>query len=181
MSEISPIVDKHRKRELDIQIRMHTCLNHAVHAMEMMDGESWDLARKAVDGLSVIKFEINNEARNLGYARRCRAFIPICGGACCKWHYPKNLSARDFFIAICTLSQNELYRLIRHMEGFGYGARRCPFLCEDGCFFSFEDRPIVCTNAYPCFTGEKYWIFIEERKERVQAIFQDLGSLTGLK
>ncbi len=47
------------------------------------------------------------------------------------------------------------------------------------CFLSFEQRPILCTNAYPCFNDKSYWtekekknILFKKAIKALDAIFQ---------
>ncbi len=43
---------------------------------------------------------------------------------------------------------------------------QCPVLLKTGYFLSFEQRPVLCTNAYPCFNDRSYWI--EKEKKNIQ-------------
>ncbi len=52
----------------------------------------------------------------------------------------------------------------------------CPILTETGCFFSFEQRPVLCTNAYPCFNDHSYWIEKEKKNILFKKAFKLLES-----
>jgi hypothetical protein len=49
------------------------------------------------------------------------------------------------------------------------GKYQCPVLRENGCLFSFDSRPLACSNAYPCFSGELYHNFLERKRKEVGA------------
>ena len=51
---------------------------------------------------------------------------------------------------------------------FNNKKNQCPILLKSGCFLSFEQRPIICTNAYPCFADRSYWV----EKEKVNVFFK---------
>ena len=45
---------------------------------------------------------------------------------------------------------------------------------------SFKNRPMVCTNAYPCFSGRDYWEFKEAGNRRAKPIFKQLEAIIAL-
>jgi len=76
----------------------------------------------------------------------------------------KNLTYVDFFIAILFMPEEQqaaLAKLICNNK-----KNQCPALLKTGCFLSFEQRAVLCTNAYPCFNDRSYWI--EKEKKNIQ-------------
>ncbi len=156
------------KEKREIQKRMHGHLIAALGALEGLDENDRRRALKNIAGLNEIKEEIEEKARSLGYSRACKESIPVCKGACCKWHFPRDLDNVDFFIAVHDLPPERRQQLERKLRDFNDKNYQCPLLREDGCFFSFADRPIVCTIAYPCSMGRSYWEMLQKKREAIK-------------
>jgi hypothetical protein len=124
-----------------------------------------------------IKHRIASKASHLGFPKACRESIPVCGGECCRWHFPKKLSVVDFFISLHYLSQtqrNQLDQKLGTDENIRY---QCPLLNSDGCIFHFDARPLVCTVAYPCFTRQSYWEYYAKWQKDLLAARQGLSDI----
>jgi hypothetical protein len=124
-----------------------------------------------------IKARIEATAVEKGYTEACKTSIPICKGECCKWHFPKNLSMVDFFIAINSMSPTGVTSLVHGLTENTGTQYKCPMLKEKGCIFSFEERPVVCTIAYPCFAGQIYWEYHQKEKKRIENIYGDIENI----
>lgn len=134
-----------------------------------------NIVESAIAEILNIKNRMEKLAIQMGYSQACKQGIPVCRGECCIYHYPKDLTSVDFFIAIYTMSDNRqqvLLNLVLQYKGHG-----CPMLLETGCFFSFEQRPVICTNAYPCFAGRVYWEKKEAESVRIKKIFEILSPI----
>jgi hypothetical protein len=122
-------------------------------------------ALKVVNNINRIRYQIYETALGLGYVKACKDAIPVCNGECCIWHYPKQLNCLDLFITVCSISTEE-QNALKDQIGRNNGRHQCPVLRENGCSLSFESRPLVCSNAYPCFAGEFFHKFLlKQRKE----------------
>jgi hypothetical protein len=122
-----------------------------------------------------LKQQMEALANQKGYSNACKTSIPTCKGECCKWHFPRNLNHIDFFIAIFNMSevqQAEFSKIILNNNG-----NHCPVLLKNGCFLSFEQRPVLCTNAYPCFNERSYWKEKEKRNIQFKKVFDSLENL----
>jgi len=84
----------------------------------------------------------------------------------------------DFFIIICGLSQKEQTRLTDQILDLNNNIYQCPLLIKNGCFLEFNSRPAVCTNAYPCFAGQLYREFLENKKKADKKRLFLSGSVT---
>ncbi len=127
--------------------------------------------------LRSIKQKIKDRAVSLGYADRCRRAISVCGGECCIWHFPKNLAAVDFLMAVFDLSESRKKPLLEQIQQPQVRPYQCPLLREDGCIFAFESRPMVCTSAFPCLAGTAYWQYKESFREDINTFRAALGRL----
>jgi hypothetical protein len=54
---------------------------------------------------------------------------------------------------------------------------QCPVLQENGCLLSFDNRPLACSNAYPCFSGELYYNYLERHRKKIDAQYTLLNKL----
>ena len=148
------------------QTGMHNNLRLAVDALQglskksKMDLETW------IKEIISLKYQMETLADQKGYSLNCKRSIPICKGECCKWHYPRNLTHVDFLIAIFNMGEEQKALLSKKILGAKYD--HCPMLLKTGCFLSFEQRPVLCTNAYPCFSDHSYWI----EKEKKNILFK---------
>jgi hypothetical protein len=149
-------------------------LEHAVKVIKSLDSKTELAVTPILEDLFLIKTDIEARAVELGYSRNCKANITICRGQCCKWHFPENLDAVDFFVALREMEsprRSELFILLQQKEE---GSFQCPMLKEDGCFFNFRQRPMVCTAAYPCFLNTSYWTFQNEKAQTIHRLKKDL-------
>ena len=147
-----------------IQIEMHKNLMIAMDGFQKLSQKEMGAAELLVKEIISLKYQMETIAALKGYAQACKTSIPICRGECCKWYFPRNLTPVDFFIAIFYMleeQQAELAKLICNNN-----KNQCPVLLKTGCFLSFEQRPVLCTNAYPCFNDRSYWI--EKEKKNIQ-------------
>ncbi len=125
-----------------------------------------NIAESYIKEIITLKYQMETIAVQRGYSQACKTSIPVCKGDCCKWHFPKNLNHIDFLIAIFYMSekqQTKFEQLILNNK-----KNQCPVLLKTGCFLPFEHRPVLCTNAYPCFADKSYWI----EKEGKNILFQ---------
>jgi len=147
-----------------IQAVMHENLMAAIDVCQKLSQKRMEDAELKVKEIIALKYEMETIAAQKGYSQSCKASIPTCRGECCKWHFPRNLTHVDFFIAILFMPKEQraaLAKLICNNKN-----NQCPVLLKTGCFLSFEQRPVLCTNAYPCFNGRSYWI--EKEKKNIQ-------------
>lgn len=144
-------------------------LKTALRALAEMDSQAIAEAGDLVAALMSIKKMIEERAWALGYSETCRQAIAVCAGECCRWHFPRRLSRVDFFAAVFALQDTARNALTEQVQASGDRVYQCPLLQRDGCIFSFENRPAVCTAAYPCLAGSDYWDYKERfRKERTR-------------
>ena len=172
---------KTRKGQLEaaglVRAAMEKAYQTAVYAYRKQSEVDKTLSLAQIRVLSHIKHRIELKARLMGHSKACREAIGVCKGECCRWHFPKNLTAVDFFISLHYLSpaqQIKLTRLLRPSEDIRY---QCPILNSDGCFFHFEARPMVCTAAYPCFARQPYWEYYTKQQQEVFPARQVLENL----
>lgn len=163
-----------------IQGSMYQSMEEALYACEELYPQSRKMALKRAEEVQSIKYEIGDRAEKLGYKRICRDSIPICRGECCRWHFPQNIGAVDFYLALLRLSRKGRSSLVRKLQDTENKSYQCPLLCEDGCFFSFNERPIVCTNAYPCFAEREYWELIQTKKKRIKNLYFSMEEILQL-
>ena len=148
------------------QTHMHENLMIAINAFQTLSKESQQVAKKHVNEVIILKRQMESIANQKGYSTRCKTAIPICKGECCKWQFPKNLTHLDFFITIFNMPEKEQIALSNTI--IQTNNDYCPVLLKYGCFLSFEQRPVICTNAYPCFNDQSYW----EEKEAKSILFK---------
>lgn len=160
------------KVKRDYQQYLCGVLKTAICIFKQLNKDDRVKALKAVNEINRIRHQIYEKAMGLGYVKKCIDSIPICKGECCKWHFPKNLSCLDLFITVCSISTEEQAAL-EDQIAFNNGKYQCPVLRENGCSLSFDSRPLVCSNAYPCFSGESYHEFLRKQRKEidVQYIF----------
>jgi hypothetical protein len=149
----------------------------AVWAWEQLTPYDAARAVRAVEELRRIRSHIHARAQRLGYARRCKEALPSCMGECCKQHFPRDLKCVDLLVAICGRTGEEARALSCRIADAGGPGVGCPLLGEHGCLFSFEDRPIVCANAYPCFATREYWEFLQGERPGIEALYETLHRL----
>jgi len=147
-------------------------LNAAISIYNQLNENDMAYALKAVNKINGIRYQVYEKAAELGYVKKCITSIPVCKGECCKWHFPKNLGFPDLFIMVYGTSSKELTALEDQII-FDNGKYQCPVLRENGCLLSFDSRPLACSNAYPCFSGELYHNYLQRKRKEidVQYIF----------
>ncbi len=151
-----------------IRKTMHKNLVIAKTAFRRLSEKELQTVEAKVKEIISLKYQMESIANQKGYSDNCKTSIPICKGECCKWQYPKNLTHIDFFISIFNLSEKQQTALVKLI--LTTKNDYCPILTQTGCFLSFEQRPIPCTNAYPCFNDRSYW----HEKEKKIVIFNGI-------
>ena len=136
----------------------------AMDRIENLSLEEKDLADEQIKQIISLKYQMETTANKKGYSQACKSSIPICKGDCCKWHFPQNLNHIDFFISIFYMSKDQRSTFTELL--LNNQKNRCPILLKTGCFLTFEQRPILCTNAYPCFSDRSYWV--EKERKNIQ-------------
>ena len=167
----------HHREMAAIRRSMRAACAEASRLFDGLNGIDRAGALERIRQVGGIKYQIKKKAREMGHWQRCRNTIPECGGACCKWHFPKSLHPVDFFIAISGLSAEERLQLEALLEETGKGPYQCPLLLYNGCCLSFENRPLVCTNAYPCTMDRSYWEYLQSIKAQIGALIRPLEEL----
>ncbi len=150
----------------EVQAKMHKNLLIAMDGFKNFAQKEMDIAASHIKKIQSLKYQMEAIATQIGYSQACKASIPICKGDCCKWHFPKHLNHIDFFIAIFHMSEYQQEKFAQLI--FNNEKNQCPVLLKTGCFLSFEQRPVLCTNAYPCFADRSYWI----EKEKKNILFK---------
>jgi hypothetical protein len=154
-----------------IRQTMSTDLETALRAYEQMRPAVVLKAAELISGLKAIKQQIEGRAGALGYSARCQQAIEVCRGECCIWHFPKTLTAVDFFIAAFDLAAAERKVLVEQVRHPVKSSYQCPLLRKDGCIFAFQSRPIACTSAFPCMVGGEYWAYKESFRKDIDDIY----------
>jgi hypothetical protein len=156
----------------------HLCnvLNAAIRIYNQLNENDMAVALKAVTKINRIRYQIREKAAELDYVNKCINSIGVCNGECCKWHFPKNLGLPDLFVTVCGSSSTEL-AVLKAQIVFDNGKYQCPVLRENGCLLSFDNRPIACSNAYPCFSGELYHNYLERKKKEIDVQYILLNKL----
>lgn len=149
-----------------MQTDMYKSCMKAIDRFNRLSQDQKHLAGYQINKIISLKYQIEAIARQKGYSNACTSSIPICKGDCCKWHFPKNLSYLDFFISIFSMTADQVEKFQKLI--FNNKKNQCPILLTSGCFLSFEQRPIICTNAYPCFADRSYWV----EKEKINNLFK---------
>ena len=146
----------------------HLCegLTAAISIYNQLDENDMAFALKAVTKINRIRYQVYEKAVELGYVKKCITSISVCKGECCKWHFPKKLNFPDMFITVCGSSSKELTAL-KDQIIFDNGKYQCPILRENGCLLSFNSRPLACSNAYPCFSGELYHNYLKKHRTEI--------------
>jgi hypothetical protein len=152
-------------------------LVRALRAWEQLTPNEAARALRAVEELRRIRSRIHRFAQRLGYTRACEDALPYCMGECCKHHFPRDIKRADAFVAVCGLAGEEARSLSARIVSAGERWAGCPLLDEHGCMLSFQDRPIVCASAYPCFATREYWEFLQTEKPRIDALYATLQTL----
>ena len=147
-----------------IQAAMHENLMVAIDGCQKLSQKGMRDAELQVKEIIALKYQMETIAAQKGYSHACKTSIPTCRGECCKWHFPKNLTQVDFFIAILFMPEEQQAALAKLI--CSNKKNQCPVLLKTGCFLSFKQRPVLCTNAYPCFNDRSYWI--EKEKKNIQ-------------
>jgi hypothetical protein len=143
---------------------MHNHLSLAMNTSQVMSQNDLREIRKTIEGIVSVKYRMEHQAISRGYSQACKNAISTCHGECCKYHFPRNLTPVDFLIAIVDMPDRRQKALAELIAG--NNKHQCPMLISTGCFFSFEQRPVVCTNAYPCFSDQAYWM--EKEKNAIE-------------
>lgn len=154
---------------------MHENLVMAMDAMRNLSGEKMQAAEMRIREIISLKYELEAIADQKGYSRACKSYIPTCRGECCKWHFPNNLTHLDFFVAIFHIPEEKQAALAELI--LNNHKHQCPVLLETGCFLSFEQRPVPCTNAYPCFHDQSYWNEKDKRNILFKKAFDSLEAM----
>ncbi len=141
-------------------------LKAAIRIYDQLNEKKKARAFDAVSEVNRIRHRIYDKAAGLGYVKLCMDSIPVCKGECCKWHFPKNLSRPDLFITLCSITMAEQTALTDQLA-LNNGKYQCPVLRENGCLLSFDSRPLVCSNAYPCFAGASYHEFLKKQRKKI--------------
>jgi hypothetical protein len=133
------------------------------------------LLGERIDRAADTRREIQAAARRRGYDRRCTEAIPTCGGECCRWHFPRTLSAADVVIMTWQASATDVERLRTGI--IAAKPDRCPLHTPRGCRLSCDRRPMACANAFPCFAGESYHRFTIEKMRRLQPVLTEIEKI----
>jgi len=153
--------------------------SQALHVWESSHTGEKERVQRLAARLYTIKEEVEHKAIALGYAQACVKSIPTCRGECCRFHFPKTFSVTDFLAIIGSLTLEEINELSDRILKTSLQEGQCALLTATGCFLSFKSRPMVCTNAYPCFAGHEYWEFKEVGNRKVKPVLQSLANLIG--
>lgn len=162
-----------------IETAMHESLMVARRAWRVISKNDLETAAKIIKTIVSIKYQMENLAVRRGYSQACKQSIASCCGVCCKWHFPKNLTPIDFFLALHGMSAENQHKLSELIAA--NRKHQCPALQKMGCFFSFKQRPVVCTNAYPCFNDRSYWKEKEAKAGLIKKAFVDLAAVIQIK
>ncbi len=168
-----------KQREAVRAYRQHllTELNAAIRMDENLIGHEKMQAVAAVDAISRMRHRLYQKAHELGYPAACAKSIPDCKGECCKWHFPANLDSVDLFICISSLSL-EKRKSLQSRLALDADHYQCPFLDPYGCIFSFDSRPVACSNAWPCFMSDSYHSFMEKERKEIKKYYCILKELS---
>lgn len=134
-------------------------------------------AEGLVEKWQFIITRIKTRSEALGYSEACIQHIPVCKGECCKWHFPKKIDDVQFFVSMVRLSEGDIQQLAELLDNNSHSAYQCPVLLEDGCFLSFENRPVICSSAYPCFAQKAYHDYLNVEKRELGKIYDDIEQM----
>ena len=160
--------EKQLKAKKEYQKHLCNVLNAAISIYNQLNKNDMAFALKAINKINTIRYQVYGKAMELGYVNKCINSISVCKGECCKWHFPKKLGLPDLFITVCGSSSTEL-AVLEDQIIFDNGKYQCPVLRGNGCLLSFDNRPLVCSNAYPCFSGELYHNYLKKKKKEIDA------------
>jgi hypothetical protein len=160
-----------------MQVGIRQNYAQALSEWERFSKDQRQRVKKLVEDWYVIKQETEQTAIALGYSSACRRSIEFCRGECCRLHFPKTFSVADFLAIIGSLTPKKREGLTNRILSNRSSGKQCILHMPDGCFLSFNSRPMVCTNAYPCFAGREYWEAKEAGNRRAKQIFKYLSSL----
>ena len=149
-----------------VEAKMHQHLLAAMARCQHLSRIENKAAGVKVREIIALKYHLETLAVQKGYSKRCKESLPVCRGDCCKWFFPRNLTPVDFFIAIFHMPEDQQVGLAEQIRS--NKDKQCPVLLKTGCFLSFEQRPVLCTNAYPCFIDRSYWL----EKEKHNILFK---------
>lgn len=159
---------------------MEDVKHNYIHALGIWKTFS-EAKRHAVKNLAAELYAIKKETEKMaiafGYAQACRTSIPVCNGGCCRHHFPKTFSDAELLAVLGGLTLVERERLSQQILRGSSKDKQCMLLTTDGCFLPFKSRPMVCTNAYPCFVSKEYWKHKEVGNRKAKPIFQALKNL----
>jgi hypothetical protein len=141
-------------------------LKAAIYICNQLNEKDRAKALGVVNEVNHIRHQIYEKALGFGYVKQCIDSIPTCKGECCKWHFPKNLSRLDLFITICSITVAEQTALADQLA-LHNGKYQCPVHRKNGCLLSFDSRPLVCSNAYPCFAGASYHKLLKKQRKKI--------------
>jgi hypothetical protein len=141
-------------------------LKAAICIYDQLNEKDSARALGVVNEVNRVRHRIYEKALGFGYVKQCIDSIPVCKGECCKWHFPKNLSRLDLFITVCSITVAEQTALADQLA-LNNGEYQCPVLRKSGCLLSFRSRPLVCSNAYPCFAGASYHEFLKKQRKKI--------------
>jgi hypothetical protein len=161
-----------------IEAAMQKNLSVALDVWRNLSEKDRQLAEKIMGTIVALKTQLEKIAAERGHSQACKESIATCRGVCCKWHFPNDLKPIDLFLALRGMpaeSQRNLSNLIAQNQ-----KHQCPVLQNEGCFFSFEQRPVSCTNAYPCFNDHAYWAKKEAANALFKKAFADLAGVIHL-
>lgn len=154
---------------------MGRCLNTAMGGLKRLSHRKKAIVEIEIQKIISTKVQLERIARQKGYSDACKSSIPICRGGCCKWHFPRNLTHVDFFIAIFFMSKEKKDSFAGKI--LDTKGRYCPVLLDTGCFLTFEERPIACTNAYPCYMDRSYWMEKEKKNIIFKKCFSEISAM----
>ncbi|NQT70738.1 MAG: hypothetical protein HQ552_14315, partial [Desulfobacteraceae bacterium] len=141
-------------------------LKAAIRIYDQLNEKKKARAFGAVSEVNRIRHQIYKKAAGFGYVKQCIDSIPVCKGECCKWHFPKNLSRLDLFITVFSITVAKQTALAEQLA-LNNGKYQCPVLRKNGCLLAFDSRPLVCSNAYPCFAGASYHEFLKKQRKKI--------------
>ena len=162
-----------------IEAKMHHHLLTAMARRQHLSRIEKKAAGLKVREIITLKYQLETLAAQKGYSKRCKDSLPVCHGDCCKWFFPRNLTPVDFLVAIFHMPEDQQAGLAEQISS--NKNKQCPVLLNTGCFLSFEQRPVLCTNAYPCFNDRSYWIEKEKQNTRFKAAMESLGAIVRLE
>jgi len=141
-----------------------------------LDKNNRALVLKTIEAINNIRHQVYEKAKVLGFVNQCTDALVVCRGECCSWHFPKNLGYLESFVIVCSTSSVQQSALEDQIYSHNW-QYQCPVRREDGCLLSFNSRPLTCAMAYPCFAGDAYHQFLEEKKKEVDVYYRILKKL----